>query len=97
MIESLKQRGQQRRIDSAPPAQSKPGLQWSGESGIKEIVLHRKALTEQNLARIRAQNRAFLLPAQPQLTKDNSVLLASGLKDWPVNPKFQKKSAQNLR
>jgi hypothetical protein len=36
------------------------------------------SLTEQNLARIRAQYRAFLLPAQPQLTKDNSVLLVSG-------------------
>jgi hypothetical protein len=36
------------------------------------------SLTERNLARIRAQNRAFLLPAQPQLTKDNSVLLVSG-------------------
>jgi hypothetical protein len=34
------------------------------------------SFTEQNLARTRAQNRAFLLPAQPQLTKDNSVLLA---------------------
>ena len=37
-----------------------------------------KALSEQNLARIRAQNRAFLPPAQPQLTKDKSVLLVSG-------------------
>ena len=36
------------------------------------------SFTEQNLARIRAQYRAFLLPAQPQLTKDNSVLLVSG-------------------
>jgi len=42
------------------------------------------SLTEQNLARIRAQNRAFLLPAQPQLTKDNSALLAFGSQDWPV-------------
>ena len=36
------------------------------------------SLTEQNLATMRAQKRAFLLPAQPQLTKDNSVLLATG-------------------
>ena len=36
------------------------------------------SLTEQDLARMRAQNRAFLLPAQLQLTKDNSVLLVSG-------------------
>jgi hypothetical protein len=44
----------------------------------------RLSLTEQNLARICAQNRAFLLPAQPQLTKDNSVLRAFGSQDWPV-------------
>ena len=36
------------------------------------------SLTEQDLARMRAQNRAFLLPAQPQLAKDNSVLLVYG-------------------
>ena len=32
----------------------------------------RGSLTERNLARMRAQKRAFLLPARSQLQKDNS-------------------------
>src|SRR5215472_4456295 len=73
MIESLQQRGHQRMIGSAQAAaQSKPGLQCSGESGIKEIVLPWKApfLGGILLGSV-AQNRAFLLPARSQPQKDN--------------------------
>jgi hypothetical protein len=76
MIESLKQSGHQRKIHPPLAAQSKPGLQWSGESGITEIVLLGRLSLSRILPRRRAQNRAFLLPAQPQLTKDNLVILA---------------------
>src|SRR5215472_16301044 len=45
MIELLKQTGHQRMLCSAQATdQSKPRLQWSGESGITDIVLPWKAL-----------------------------------------------------
>ncbi len=98
MIESLKQRGHQRRIGSAQAAaQSKPGLQCSGESGIKEIVLPWEALLLSGiLLGSAAQNRAFLLPARSQLQKDNSH---STTEDWPVNCRLvasRKRSARTL-
>ena len=43
-------------------------------------ALEGSLLLSRILRRIRAQNRAFLLPAQPQLMKDNSALLALW---WP--------------
>src|SRR5215831_21345181 len=63
MIESLKQRGHQGKIHSPLAAQSKPGLQWSGESGINEIVLPWRALLLGGILQgSAAQKRAFLLP-----------------------------------
>lgn len=51
-------------------AQSKPSLQWSGESGIKEIVLPWKALLLGGiLLGSAAQNSAFLLPASISATE----------------------------
>ena len=65
MTESLKQRGHQRRIGSAQAAaQSKPGLQWSSESGITEIVLPWKALS-----------RSGILPGYVLRTEPSSFLL----------------------
>jgi hypothetical protein len=79
MIESLKQRGTPAKD---PFSTSRPVEARLAMVGRKWDNRDRNALegsfTEQNLARIRAQYRAFLLPAQPQLTKDNSVLLVSG-------------------
>ena len=65
MTESLKQRGHQRRIGSAQAAaQSKPGLQWSSESGITEIVLPWKALSLSGILPgyvLRTEPSSFLL------------------------------------
>jgi hypothetical protein len=44
-------------------AQSKPGLQWPGESGMKEIVLLGGSLTERNLARNAHPEGSLLLLA----------------------------------
>jgi len=78
MIESLKQKGHQRGIDSAQAAaQSKPGLQWFGESGIKEIVLCWDSLLLSGILRgCAAQERASLL-LQSQVQKDNSFALTT--------------------
>src|SRR5882762_11860636 len=82
MIESLKQRGHQRRSCSAQAAaQSKPGLQWSGESGIKEIVLPWEALLLSGILRgCAAQNRAFTPSCSISAIegKDNSPCLWIG-------------------
>ncbi len=79
MIESLKQRGHQRRICSVQAtAQSKPGLQRSGESGIKEIVLPWKALLLGGILRGSAAKKkepsSFPLNLSYKYKKDNLLL-----------------------
>jgi hypothetical protein len=79
MIESLKQKGHQRRICSVQTtAQSKPGLQRSGESGIKEIVLPWKALLLGGILRGSAAKKkepsSFPLNLSYKYKKDNLLL-----------------------
>jgi hypothetical protein len=81
-IERLCRAGQPAHMSCCTPAaQSKPGLQWPGESGIKEIVLlWRLSYGAEPSAECASQKRAFSF-LLIQLWKHNSLCATQ---DWPV-------------